>query len=146
MSCRSLLDSLFCLFVKITATGRENRMATIFEVGTVASYNSEKRRINPFSLNSLVSDLLEQVKDKSIGAGDLLYGALIEFGYAHRSEYDEPHHLLMSRNYFSVSEGFPSLRADVLPDGVIDVKYSIRLDVCEPFAVNEKSLLNSLFD
>lgn len=98
-----------------------------------------------FSLNTLVDELLEILKKMSPAAADVLYAALIEYGYARRSEYDERYYILSTRNYFKVTEEFPALRASSVPVGVTDVRYSILLEACRPFEVEEKIVIQSLF-
>lgn len=98
-----------------------------------------------FSLNTLVDEILEILKKNSLVAVDIMYAALIEYGYIKHSEYDQRYYILSSRNYFRVTEGFPALRASSVPAGIADVKYSILLDVCRPFEVAEDIVVQSLF-
>lgn len=58
---------------------------------------------------------------------------LDDFGYVPFPEYEGHTYQPGTSTSFEVREGFPRIEPHGLADGVGDVRYSIRLDACEPF-------------
>lgn len=98
-----------------------------------------------FTLNSLIDQLFGDLEAVSRTAAGLLAGTLVECGYLRHKEYDIHHFVLVSRDYYRVCEGFPALRAQTVPAGVTEVRYSILLEACRPYLVEEEMVTTSLF-
>lgn len=106
---------------------------------------AEKKILGAESLNSLISSISNQISNISQSAVDLFQSVLIDFGYMEREEYDFVSYILASRTYFEVGEGFPRIVPSIVPLGVEDVRYCIRVAICEPFAVMEDQALEWVF-
>lgn len=139
---------------QLSTSDRKLRISSVDQLDTVSGEIfichqtlgvGENGKEGVFSLNSLVAAMLESFKKRSSAAADILYGALIEYGYMQRSEYDEPHFVLICRNFYAVIDDFPALRASMIPAGITDVRYSIMLDACLPFSTGEKEVFRALF-
>jgi hypothetical protein len=92
-------------------------------------------RAGAFTLNSLVAGIEHQLAATG-AARDAFDAALVAWRYVHRSEYDDGAWTLTLRRAYEVSEGFPCIVPAMLPAGVQNVTYQIRLNECEPFAVD----------
>jgi hypothetical protein len=97
------------------------------------------------SLNTLVDEILGIFIQDHSDAADMLQAVLIEFGYISREEYDDPFWMLGERAYYDVTDEFPALRASMLPTGVEDVRYSIKVESCSPFIVAESEIISWVF-
>ena len=97
------------------------------------------------SLNSLVDELMDLFNPEHSEVTDMLQAILIEFGYIRREEYDDVRWILHERAYYHVTDEFPALRATMLPIGVEDVRYSIKVEACTPFIVEESEIISWVF-
>ncbi|ELF6471910.1 PD-(D/E)XK motif protein [Vibrio vulnificus] len=65
--------------------------------------------------------------------------AIYSTGYDPLNKYDDRRWVIRSTAYYEVLEGFPRISCP-LPQGVQNVRYSISLDACEPFKVNDNTV------
>lgn len=65
--------------------------------------------------------------------------AIYSTGYDPLYKYDDRRWLIRSTTHYEVLEGFPRIYCP-LPQGVQNVRYSIALDACEPFKVNDNTV------
>ena len=98
------------------------------------------------SLNGLVALLAARMDAVDIDAANLFQSALLEVGYRTREEYDRPCWLLNSRSFYEVGEGFPRIIPQMLGAGVHGVRYSIALQACEEFEIDEVSAKKWILD
>ena len=66
--------------------------------------------------------------------------AIYSTGYDPQNKYDDRRWLIRSTTYFEVIDGFPRIPCP-LPQGVQNTRYSISLDACAPFELN-----NNIFE
>lgn len=97
------------------------------------------------SLNSLVDELMVLFNQEQSEVTDMLQAILIEFGYIRREEYDDARWMLHERVYYHVTDEFPALRATMMPTGVEDVRYSIKVEACTPFIKDESEIISWVF-
>ncbi|MCY4228573.1 MAG: PD-(D/E)XK motif protein [Gammaproteobacteria bacterium] len=88
-------------------------------------------RASAQSLNELVSAVEHELIDAE--AIEEYWKKLASYGYVEIREYDSPKLLVKGSNTYRVSEGFPRLVRSELPDGLVDVKYSLQLEKIAPF-------------
>jgi hypothetical protein len=71
---------------------------------------------------------------------------LIAAGYfeTHAERYETPGYLVRGEHRFRVAGAFPRLRVADLPPGVGEVRYTVQLAACLPFAISETELLQFL--
>lgn len=71
---------------------------------------------------------------------------LVEAGYfeTHADRYDGTGYVVRARHLFRVAGAFPRLRTPDLPPGVGEVRYTVHLSDCLPFAVSQTDLLACL--
>ncbi len=98
------------------------------------------------TLPELVSELRHAVRDATMGSGTL-EDKLLEAGYhdIHAPLYRLGYSVRAS-HVFEVRDGFPAISEAAVPMGVGDVRYSIAVSACGPFAVDEGTLLHALKD
>lgn len=65
--------------------------------------------------------------------------AIYSTGYDLLNKYDDRRWLIRSTTHYEVFEGFPRINCP-LPQGVQNVRYSISLDACEPFKINDNTV------
>lgn len=106
---------------------------------------AKDKDIAAHSLNSLVAGLMELFNPEHSEVTDMLQAILIEFGYIRREEYDDARWMLHDRVYYHVNDEFPALRATMLPNGVEDVRYSIKVEACIPFIIEECEVICCVF-
>lgn len=63
----------------------------------------------------------------------ILREKLLEAGYIKSEKYDDLKYQIRRNNSYLVNEGFPMLTSGLMPDGVVNVKYSIEIDKIEYF-------------
>jgi hypothetical protein len=97
------------------------------------------------NLNSLVNEMVEILRDEP-SARDLFLAALMEAGYRERAEYAAWSWCLSARSWYQVRDGFPRLLASGVPSGVENVTYSIRLEACAPYRVQDGQVASWMCD
>lgn len=80
-------------------------------------------------------ELIDQLAKDLVGKPQLeaFEARLADFGYVPYPEYFDATYCPGPSSSFEVRDGFPRIIAGAIPDGVVDVRYAIRLDVCQPF-------------
>lgn len=102
--------------------------------------------ITAHTLNSLIDELMVFFNPEHSEVADMLQAILIEFGYMRREEYDDVKWMLHERVFYHVTDEFPALRATMMPTGVEDVRYSIKVEACTPFVIEENEVTSWVFD
>ena len=69
---------------------------------------------------------------------------LFEAGYLEKHElfYQDRYYKIRSENFYYVKGKFPRIKESELRKGIIDVKYSIILSLCDEYLVSENQLFN----
>lgn len=65
--------------------------------------------------------------------------ALADTGFDHGHDYSDRNWIAGPVRTYEVTDGFPRIATPV-PNGVSNVRYSIAIDACQPFVVDEKDL------
>lgn len=67
---------------------------------------------------------------------------LLEAGWldAHRGQYEGERWALAARRCFRVADDFPRITAHMLPAGISGVSYTLELQACAPFRIDESAL------
>lgn len=101
--------------------------------GKLVVYVLEKMSPNYLgvTLNSLVSDILKILRFDS--DRDLFIEKLKNVGYVKNDNYDNFVYALIKRDIYKVSSGFPSLKAQNLPNGIGKVQYEILISKIEEY-------------
>lgn len=107
---------------------------------------SSEKDPNSCSLLGLIKQVEGILSVSDSYALDLFYANLIQAGYNERDEYDRDNLLLNDRSYFEVREGFPRIVASDLVEGVGDVHYTVRIDACNNFEINEQAFNQMVFE
>ena len=76
------------------------------------------------------------------GAVEAFNDKLLEWGYldSHEARYATPGYRLGRLRLYEVREGFPRITEESLPEGVGDLRYTVSVSACEPFAVDDGTL------
>jgi hypothetical protein len=94
------------------------------------------------SLNGIANELIAAAGSVPDCRARLVLGLDVA-GWRELPEYDD-YWLLIDRNYFEVSEGFPRITRTDLRSGVEDVRYRIRVADCIPFRVEEAAVFRDM--
>lgn len=106
----------------------------------------ERRGGQGRSLNALVALIREQLAGHPVAAS-AFKDKLASVGYitVHEHLYDEPRYEVRDRTVFVVGPDFPRIVETDLRRGVGDVRYTVSLAACEPFAVDPATLRARIF-
>ena len=107
--------------------------------------HTEKEEHEALSLNKLVTNLKEIIQPSGTEAVELFEMRLLMMGYETLPSYDKYFFTPVSRQFFTVEDEFPRLCAADIPEGVTDVSYSLSVDSCMPWLINEDQFLNKVF-
>ncbi|MDO6809883.1 PD-(D/E)XK motif protein [Zobellia galactanivorans] len=130
---------------KIHITSERQLDDSIIEMIFLYHLSLDIRVGNGESLNSLVDEILEILEDDTI-ASNLCKLKLLESGYydVHRPFYEEKGYMVRQENIYRVSDNFPRITENQVPEGVGDVKYSIVLSKSEDWRINIDTLFNNI--
>lgn len=97
------------------------------------------------TLPALVDDI-RQTLAESVSTVELFDNVLLERGFsdAHRHLYEHTGYSIRRSGLYAVHDGFPRIRENDLRTGVGDVGYSISLDGCSDYVVDEDDFKNDL--
>lgn len=83
------------------------------------------------SLNALVDAISKELVESDVI--DKYWSKLAECGYVEIREYDSPVFLAGPAKAYRVAGGFPRLARSSLPEGVLNVRYDLKLEKIAPF-------------
>lgn len=98
------------------------------------------------TLNQLIDELLSILDKSGADAADLFRLGLVEACWKNRPQYDEISWVDTGTTFFKVSDGFPRIIPTDLRAGVERVSYSIRIDSCSDYKIEEHEALRIMFD
>lgn len=100
---------------------------------------------SPATLPALIDEIRKTLSD-SVSAIDFFDNLLLERGFsdAHRELYERTGYSIRSSGVYEVRDEFPRITEDDLRAGVGDVGYSISLDGCSDYAVDEDNFKDDL--
>lgn len=87
-----------------------------------------------FCLNGIISEIKHSLSDPS--DIDTFENLLAEAGYMELPEYSEKYYLISKEFVYTITDGFPRLRIQDLPSGIISVQYKIDIKECRPFEIS----------
>lgn len=90
--------------------------------------------LNAFNLNNIINDIKRKIFDPN--DVDTFESLLLETGYIELPEYSEKYYLVSKESVYRVTEGFPRLKSQNLPQGIISVQYKIEIKECKPFEIS----------
>lgn len=98
------------------------------------------------TLPHLVEDIVSSHLQGHDAARALFAHRLLHAGYhaALSDRYEGRRFRPATRHYFLVEQGFPRLRRDEVPAGIVDCAYSVALPACRPFAIEHASFVRRL--
>lgn len=85
------------------------------------------------TLNKIVSDFRSSLNDKNASIFD---EKMRESGYVHDSRYDEYVYVVISMDEYRVKGGFPRIKKDTLPVGVVKANYDIDIATINKYRVS----------
>jgi hypothetical protein len=89
---------------------------------------------NGLSLNTLVGKIQDKLAED---VRCTFEGKLFEFGYIDIPDYDRPYFSISRARTYEVSEGFPRLTPDNVPQGVTEVSYLVKFSSIEEFLLKD---------
>jgi hypothetical protein len=96
------------------------------------------------TLNSIVAEIYGLI-GSSGDAVQAFEAVLSGWPYLNRPEYDRPVVLPTQRRLFEVREGFPRIVPSMIPGGLEKISYEIPVAQLIPFAVDQATVLDSVF-
>ena len=95
-----------------------------------------------------LSDLAGRVRDRllavDLSVGEFLDRLLAAAGFNWQDDYSDSRWIEGASRLFRVTDGFPRLSASLLPSGISNVRYSISLQDCVQFMVEDNGLIDAV--
>jgi hypothetical protein len=114
------------------------------EAGALEFVALVHQTLRPHPQGVSLPDLVDELRSHPELASQTteLENNLLESGWldAHRGQYEGERWTLATRRCFRVGDGFPRITTDMLPAGVSGVSYTLDLQACVPFRVDESQL------
>jgi hypothetical protein len=102
----------------------------------------DSRQSSGETLCDAIDNISSQLAQYSI-ASELFARLLLEAGYhlSHRKRYQREGYSIREASFFLVTDGFPRIIEEALPQGVGDVRYSISVAECEHFKMSSANVI-----
>lgn len=97
-----------------------------------------------FTLTELATRVRDQMVRSDPGVADALDRLLVSAGFDWLDDYSESRWVEGASRLFRVAEGFPRISTSLLPSGISNVRYSVSLQDCVPFLVDENGLIDAV--
>ncbi|WP_201522924.1 PD-(D/E)XK motif protein [Aliarcobacter butzleri] len=104
------------------------------ELQTIKSSNS-------LSLPRIIDEIRQKTVDTLILR--IFDQKLIALGYVDNS-FDDLNFIIVEKNYYEINDNFPKLTMLNIPKGIKSAKYTLDLDFCNEFLINENAFLKKL--
>ena len=113
----------------------------------LSHYSFDIRESEGENLNNLIDEIFELL-DSDNKSHKLFCSKLLDVGYfdVHKSIYELRSYNLRDHNYYRVSNGFPRLVENDIPNGVGDVRYSIVLNDASQWKIEEDEIFKIIED
>jgi hypothetical protein len=120
--------------VKITSVEQLNPQLPhgYLVVQTLASAEADTE--GAFTLNSLAEDIRTNLLDSAATTRERFECLLFSAGYLVHEYYDLLVFQRVATSSFYITDDFPRLRLDGIPDGIQRITYQLELEACAPFA------------
>ena len=105
----------------------------------------EKEAEGALSLNELISNIREMISSSGAASIEIFETRLLMMGYEEILAYDRNFFTPVTKQTFVVEEGFPRICASDVPYGAVDIAYSLLVDNCMPWLIDEKQVLDRVF-
>ncbi len=111
------------------------------KISTVSDDNTEG-----MSLNKIIKEVNSKIKNEPDTIIDTFEAGLLELGYQESDQYEINKFCLQKKDYYEVKKNFPCLRGSELPPEISNVSYSINLDSCSDFKVEEDKVFREMMN
>lgn len=96
---------------------------------------------NSLTLSEVINEIRQKIEDTIILR--IFDQKLIAVGYVDNS-FDDLNFIIVEKNYYEIRDKFPKLTMLNIPKGIKSAKYTLDLDFCNEFIVNENSFLDQI--
>lgn len=96
--------------------------------------------IGRFTLSDLVTRIQNTISGSDEAAREVFEGLVVAAGFRWSDDYSDLGWIEGAHHIYHVRDGCPRITASQIPQGVSEVRYSISLVSCEPYAVDDAKL------
>lgn len=93
-----------------------------------------------FSLDDLVKEMRETLRELQPESLDIFEGRLANWGYSDLHDYENDLFMLLGQSIFDVKGSFPRLVPSSLPAGLLELNYTIDLTFCRDYEIDVTAL------
>ena len=130
--------------VKISSAAQLDTISgRIFICHKTFSNVSEGRAIG-YSLNSIVNELRNVLRNEPDSVRDDFECALLELSYIENQHYDLNIFVQQKMEFYELTNGFPCIRGSDLPPEISSVSYSVNLDKCGGYLISEPDVMRNM--
>lgn len=97
-----------------------------------------------FTLTELAARVRDRMLQTDPGITDVLDPLLVSAGFDWLDDYSDSRWEEGASRLFLVAETFPRISASLLPSGIDNVRYSVSLQDCVPFLIDENALVEAV--
>jgi hypothetical protein len=105
----------------------------------------EKEAEGALSLNALISNLREMIASSGAATIEIFETRLMMMGYEETPSYDKNFFTPVIKQFFAVEGTFPRICAADIPEGAVDISYSLLVDSCMPWLISDEQTLDRIF-
>jgi hypothetical protein len=100
--------------------------------------------VESFTLSDLAARIRDRLLQADASIGGLLDRLLAAAGFDWLDDYSDVRWVEGGSRLFRVADGFPRLSSSALPSGLSNVRYSVSLQDCAPFMVEDSGLVEAV--
>jgi len=127
-------------YIKISSIDQLNTQLSCMYLFVLTMGKSDDTYKNKVSLPGIINEIEEIIIEKDFSQLNLFKSLLFEYGYLYKSMYDEYSYVISNEIFFEVKDDFPKLNIDLVKEGIDFIKYSIDLNFCHEFKVDNKEM------
>ena len=95
---------------------------------------------NVINLPIIITEIREYIQNSQPSSGDLFEDLLLQAGYMDLPEYNGFYFVVSKFRFYDVTDDFPKLHPDDIPEGIVNITMDIMLDKCSQFIIDPESL------
>lgn len=96
---------------------------------------------NAINLPIIVNELRKNILSNQPSTCERFEDLLLQAGYIDLMEYNELYFVLSSVRFYEIRDGFPKLKPDDIPEGIVNITMDIMLDKCAQFIIDRESVI-----
>ena len=127
--------------IRISSIEQLNTQLSRLYMFVVTVGKGAKNTDNVINLPLIIANIREYIQNNQPSSSDLFEDLLLQAGYLDLQEYREFYFVVSRFRFYEVTDDFPRLHSDDIPEGIVNITLDIMLDKCSQFIIDPENII-----